>query len=60
VALSIEQDTCIGCGVCASMLETVFEMNDDEGIAVVKDAGSASEDEIQEAIDACPVGCIVK
>jgi len=58
MALKIDSDSCIGCGVCASMLEDVFEMNDDEGVAAVKNAGAGSEDEIQEAIDACPVGAI--
>lgn len=60
MALQIDEETCIGCGVCASMLETVFEMDDDAGIAKVLDPNGATEEEIQEAIDACPVESISK
>ncbi|MDD5456582.1 MAG: ferredoxin [Candidatus Margulisbacteria bacterium] len=58
MALRIDEEKCIGCGVCCSMLETVFEMNDDKGIAIVKDPNGASKEQIQEAIDACPVEAI--
>ena len=58
MSLKVDSDSCIGCGVCASMLDDVFEMNDDEGVAVIKSASAGSEDEIQEAVDACPVGAI--
>ncbi len=58
MALTIDKDTCIGCGVCSSMLEDVFVMDDNEGIAIIKDAKAGSDDQIQETIDACPVGAI--
>ena len=58
MALNIDENKCIGCGVCSSMLDSVFEMNDDKGIATVKDANGAGAAEIQEAIEACPVEAI--
>ncbi len=58
MALIIDENKCIGCGVCASMVDTVFEMNDEEGFATVKDPKGASNEEIQEAIEACPVEAI--
>jgi len=58
MALAINEELCIGCGVCASMLEQVYEMDDDKGIAVVKSYEGVSDDEINESIDACPVEAI--
>ena len=40
------------------MLETVFEMDEDQGIARVVNAEGASHNEIQEAVEACPVEAI--
>ena len=40
------------------MLETVFEMDEDQGIARVVNAEGASHNEIQEALEACPVEAI--
>ena len=59
MALSIDSEKCIGCGVCSSMLESVFEMDDNEGLARVKNADGASSEQIQEAIEACPVEAIL-
>lgn len=54
----VDQDLCIGCGMCAGNLPSVFRMNDD-GKAEVHDPDGASEEDIQsEAIDVCPVSCI--
>lgn len=54
----VDQDMCIGCGLCASNLPEVFRLNDD-GKAECFNTHGASEDEIQQqAIDLCPVSCI--
>jgi len=58
MALTINEDKCIGCGVCASMLEQVYEMDDDKGVAVVKNYENVSKEDIEETIDACPVEAI--
>jgi len=58
MALDINTEKCIGCGVCSSMLETVFTMDDDQGIAIVSDPNGASKEEIQEVVEACPVEAI--
>ena len=54
----MNQDTCIGCGLCISTVPEVFEVNAD-GKA---EAGGHTTDEnraaVQEAIDACPVQAI--
>ncbi len=53
----VDQDTCIGCELCAGIAPEVFRMNEDN-LAEVYDPEGASEDMIQEAIDNCPVNCI--
>ena len=53
----VDQDACISCNLCADTVPEVFRMNEDD-LAEVHDPAGASEDKIQEAIDACPVACI--
>lgn len=56
---TVNQETCIGCGLCAETCPTVFEMNDDD-IAVVK-VGSVpadAADDCREAAENCPVDAI--
>jgi len=53
----VDQDSCISCNLCADTVSEVFRMND-EGLAEVHDPQGASEEEIQEAMDACPTACI--
>jgi ferredoxin len=56
---AIINEGCIGCGLCASTCEEVFELND-EGFAVVY--GEVTKDNIDDAREAeenCPVNVIV-
>lgn len=54
----IDEDECIGCGSCVEICPEVFEMDSDTDKAVVIKSEGGPEDEIQEAIDTCPVECI--
>lgn len=54
----VDKEECTSCGLCADNLPDVFRM-DDDSLAECFNAGSATEEEIQEeAIDVCPVECI--
>jgi ferredoxin len=55
--LSINQEECIGCGLCTEIAPEVFRLND-EGVSEIIDPAGAEESKIQEAIDECPVECI--
>ncbi|MCT4591795.1 MAG: ferredoxin [Candidatus Gracilibacteria bacterium] len=52
----VNQETCIGCGMCASMKSDIFEMDMDQGIAKVINSNTC--DDADEAIAMCPVGAI--
>ncbi len=55
----IDTDECVGCESCVEICPDVFQFNDDEEKAyVVKDEGGP-EDLIEEAMEACPVDCIL-
>ena len=52
----VDQDLCIGCGLCASIAPDIFEMNEEgKAIALVAET---SDSAAQEAADSCPVGAI--
>lgn len=53
----VDRDACIGCGTCVALCPAVFQLKDD-GKSDVVDANGASEAEVQQAIDSCPVQCI--
>ncbi len=53
----VDQEVCIGCGLCVSIIAEVFRLNDD-GVSEVHAQSDAREAKIQEAIDSCPVNCI--
>ncbi len=55
--LYVDAEECIGCGACVDSCQDVFSMNEDD-IAEISKPETASEEEIQDAIDACPVECI--
>ncbi|HJV66796.1 MAG TPA: ferredoxin [Geomonas sp.] len=55
--VEVDQDICIGCGLCASIAPEVFQLNDN-GVSEVHNQSGAEEQKIQQAIDSCPVSCI--
>ena len=52
----IDPDLCTGCELCVETLPDVFVMDGD--VATVTDPAGATEEEIQETIDNCPVEAI--
>ena len=55
----IDEDSCIGCGVCESECDAVFEMQDDGKAHVIANpAPDNSQDDALSAEESCPVGAI--
>jgi ferredoxin len=54
----VDQDECIACETCVELVPAVFAMDPGSGKSTVIDPQGASEAEIQEAVDSCPVECI--
>ena len=58
MAIVVNLDECIGCGVCESLCPDVFEL-DAEGKAIVKDPNS-TDPCVDEAIESCATEAIKK
>ncbi len=51
-------DTCIGCGLCASTCPEVFSIPNDVAVAIDADVPESSLDAAAQAQEGCPVGAI--
>lgn len=55
----VDEDTCISCGLCASICEEVFIMGDSgKAETIVGEVPAANESEAKEAESSCPVDAI--
>ncbi len=54
----IDEEECIGCGTCEEICPEVFKLNEKTDKAEVIAQEGTPEDQIEEAIEACPVECI--
>ncbi len=55
----VNQDGCIGCGLCNSIYPAVFSMNEDNlAQAIIGLIPETYEDNVKEARDACPASVI--
>jgi len=55
----VDQETCIGCGLCPSMCPEVFDMGDDgKAHVIVDEVPSENEDGAVESQESCPVDAI--
>lgn len=55
----VDQDLCIGCGLCPSICPSVFEMRDDgKAHPALDSVPDNDKDDAKEAADNCPVSAI--
>ena len=51
-------EDCIGCGMCQTTCPEVFQLDEENDVAIVILPEGGPEDAIQAAIGHCAVGCI--
>jgi len=56
--VTVDQDTCIGCGLCTGLAETVFRLNDGGKAEAFHQPDAGEEAAVRDAIDSCPVNAI--
>ena len=54
----VDEETCIGCGLCAETCPDVFEMNDDKVKVKVDEVPENVAESCKEAVENCPVEAI--
>jgi ferredoxin len=54
----VNEDTCIGCGLCESVCPEVFKMNGDKAVVYVNPVPAQAEASCKQAVDECPVVAI--
>ena len=54
----VDQETCIGCGLCPEICPEVFEMGDEKAIVHADPVPVEVEAQCQKAADECPVSAI--
>lgn len=58
--VTVDQNSCIGCGMCFDICPEIFICNDDSKSEVNQENSVESfEDKIKEARDICPVSAII-
>lgn len=56
--VTVDEETCIGCGLCAETCPDVFELKDDKAIAKMEEVPENLVDSCREAAEECPVEAI--
>ncbi len=54
----VDQEGCVGCGLCADTCPEVFEMDESVAKVIVETVPEEAEDSCREAASACPVEVI--
>lgn len=58
--VSVDKNTCIGCGLCVSLANEVFELGEDGKSQVKENADfEKNKEEIENAKKSCPVQAII-
>jgi ferredoxin len=56
--VTVGEETCIGCGLCAEECPEVFEMNDDQARVKVDEVPDDATESCKETAENCPVEAI--
>ena len=56
--VTVDEETCIGCGLCSETCPEVFELKDDKAVAKMEEVPENLVDSCKEAAEECPVEAI--
>lgn len=56
--VTVDEETCIGCGLCAETCPEVFEMKDDKACVKGNEVPEGAADTARTAAEECPVEAI--
>lgn len=56
--IQVDQETCIGCGLCVSTAPEIYQLNAEGKAETVTQPTAADEGAAREAAEACPVFAI--
>ncbi|WP_432842339.1 ferredoxin [Dactylosporangium sp. CA-092794] len=54
----VDRDVCVGSGWCVNLAAAAFEIDPVDGKARVQASAGGTPDELEEALDSCPVSAI--
>ncbi len=54
----VDEETCIGCGLCPETCPDVFELKDDKAIVKMEEVPKDQAECCRQAVDECPVEAI--
>ncbi len=55
---TVDQDLCVGCGLCPELCPEVFRMDGDKAVAKVDEVPAEAEDACRDAAEQCPAEAI--
>lgn len=58
--IRVNEDLCMGCGMCASLCQDVFEINEETGrsTVIMDEITDEVKEEVLDAMDGCPTSAI--
>ena len=56
--VTVDEETCIGCELCAETCPEVFELKDDKAVAKMEEVPEELVESCREAAEECPVEAI--
>lgn len=56
--VTVDQEACIGCGLCAQVAPEVYEMQGDKAVALSEEVSEDKAEDARSGADQCPVNAI--